>query len=75
MTAGLQVVRILSQRFKKKKIKLISKHTILKHFLFKISIDPSIIILWRTGLAKYAPSSVVKDIFQCFVTNSEHYTE
>lgn len=27
------------------------------------------------GLGKYVPSSLIKDIFQCFITNSEHYTD
>lgn len=36
--------------------------------------EASIIIPWRMSLGKYVPSSLIKAIFQCFITNSEHYT-
>lgn len=28
-----------------------------------------------TGLGKYVPYTLIKDIFQCFISNSEHYTD
>lgn len=68
-TAGLQVVRILSTKW---------------HIYFPVYREENqahfkahkfITIPWRIGLGKYVPSSLIKDIFQCFITNSEPYTD